>query len=228
MKDKEKAVKLSDQKVPWYAYIALIGTIVFLSGMFTNSTGPLQAFDFSNAVGEFGNMGTITEGSGTLATNFKGIGGTGSKDAFLLALTIAPAIISAFGVVEVCNEFKGLLAGEKLFSPILRPILGIPGSAAVALVTSLTSSDAGAAITKSLYDDNYLNDEERLIFTVFQFSSPTLLVNFFAIGVASLGTYIGKYANIAFLVIFFFKFFGAILSRMYIAHMNKKAKGVTN
>lgn len=212
------------KKVPWYGYLALIGTIIFLSGVFKSSEGPLKAFDFLNAVGEFGNMGEIVEGSGTLAKNFKGIGGTGAKDAFLLALTIAPSIIAAFGVVEVCKEFDGLSAGEKLLSPILKPIIGIPGSAGVALVTSLTSSDAGAALTNSLYAEGYLTEKERLIFTVFQFSSPTLLLNFFAIGVASLGIYIGKYVNIAFLVIFFFKIFGATIARIYIKKIEKTRK----
>lgn len=218
MQGKKKVVR----KVPWYGYLALIGTILFLSGVFQYASGPLKAFDFLNAVGDFGNMGEITEGTGVLASNFKGIGGTGAKDAFLLALTIAPAIIAAFGVVEICKEFDGLMAGEKLLTPILKPILGIPGSAGIALVTSLTSSDAGAALTSSLYSDGYLTDKERLIFTVFQFSSPTLVLNFFAVGAAALSSYIGKYLNIAFLVILFFKIFGAFMSRIYIRQIEKK------
>ncbi|MGL6199800.1 MAG: nucleoside recognition domain-containing protein [Lachnospiraceae bacterium] len=216
----------TQEKVPWYSYLALTLTILFLSGFLGKAPEPFKAFDFTNALGDFGTLGTLTDGSGKLASNFKGIGGTGAKEAILLALSIAPAIIMAFGVVDVCNEFKGLSAAQKLFNPILRPLLNLPGSTAIALVTSLTSSDAGAAITKSLKDDNYINEDELFIFTAFQFSSPTLVLNFFAIGAASLSIYIGGYTNIAFLVIFFFKFFGATLCRIYIAFLKKKQKGV--
>jgi len=44
-------------------------------------------------------------------------------------------------IVEYCG---GLKAAQKLLTPILRPIIGIPGICYVALFSSLQSTDAGA------------------------------------------------------------------------------------
>ena len=48
----------------------------------------------------------------------------------------------AMGLIEVVEHYGGLKAAQKLMTPILRPILGIPGICGIALVSSLQSTDA--------------------------------------------------------------------------------------
>lgn len=75
----------SKKRVPWYAYLTLFLTTLFLSGLLTKVEGPLSALDFTNVLGSFGKLGTVGKDSGViLASNFKGIGGIGVQDGFLL------------------------------------------------------------------------------------------------------------------------------------------------
>ncbi len=208
------------ERVPWYGYIALILTILFLSGLFQKSEGPIRALDFTNILGQFGSLGTLEEGTGTLAPNFRGTGGTGVRDSWLFVLWLVPSVMLAFGVIEVCTKFEGLKAAEKLLTPIMKPILGLPGAAAVGVVASFTSADAGAGITKSLRDENYITDAQRLIFVVFQFSAPALVVNYFSLG-AALITYLAISPTIPLLLIISMKFVGANLCRIYLKKSNK-------
>lgn len=222
------ALDVSKKKVPWYSYLVLFLTILFLSGLFTNSTTPLKALDFANILGTFGQMGTLSEGvqeSGiTFANDFKGIGGTGAKDGFLLALTVGPAIILAYGVIQIYNDYKGMLAAEKLFSPILKPLLGIPGPSALGLISSLTSADAGAGVANNLYETNALNENQLAIMTSFMFSAPGILVNFFVFS-AAITPYVTGQITIALAVILVMKFFGAIVCRIFLNLVDKN-KGV--
>lgn len=201
-------------QAPWYSYIALAFTIIVLSGAFAKSTTPLAALDFNNLLGEFGRLGALTGGAGALASNFKGIGGFGAREGFLLVLSISPAIIVALGLIEVCIDFKGLAAAEKIFSPIVKPLLGLPGVATVGIVSSLTSSDAGAASARAFYDGGYLSDRQRLILTVFQFAAPSILINFYAFG-TPLAPYVGERFSLALIVIIAMKFVGAVLFRVF-------------
>lgn len=203
-----------EMKAPWYSYVALAFTIIVLSGIFAKSTTSLAALDFGNLLGEFGRLGALTGGTGSLASNFKGIGGVGAREGFLLVLTISPAIIVALGLIEVCVDFKGLVAAEKLFSPIVRPLLGLPGVATVGIISSLTSSDAGAASARAFYDEGYLNNRQRLILTVFQFAAPSILVNFYVFG-TPLAPYVGERLSLALLVIIAMKFVGAVIFRVF-------------
>lgn len=229
-----EVLRLSDsnneKKIPTCAFVALLLTLLFLSGIFTSfgrfkdeegakrHLAMLAALDFNNVVGQFGSIGSLKDGAiGKLAKDFKGIGGRGAREAFLLALTLAPSIIVAFGVIEVCTNYKGLRAAEVLFTPIVKPILGLPGSATIALVTSLTSSDAAAGITKELYEEKYLDDTQRTIFMVFQFSAPSIIVNFYAIGPALTAAFDSSVPiMLAFGVILVMKFVGAIVFRLFL------------
>ena len=94
--------------------------------------------------------------AGTLQTvlgNFRGKGGSGAIDGFCFALTLIPTIMFSIGMVTVCEHYGALDAARKLLTPILRGLLGIPGSACLALIASLQSSDGGAAMTRQLKDD---------------------------------------------------------------------------
>ena len=65
-----------------------------------------------------------------------------------------------------------------------RPFLGIPGLTGLALITDLQSTDAGAALTKGLYDDQLITKKELIIISAWQYSGAGLISNYFTIGSA--------------------------------------------
>lgn len=220
----EQNAKINGKNVPWYAYLVLFLVIIIFSGIFTNKINPLGALDFDNLLGNFGSMGNAEAESGVkFARDFKGIGGSGAREAFLLALFVAPAIIVAFGIIEICVDYKGLLAAEVLFTPIMKPLMGLPGAAAVSLVSSFTSSDAGASTIKSLREDGFINERQRVIFSSFQLMAPSILINFFLL-ISIVAAYISKPTSIALLVIIVMKFVGANVSRLLVRFMYKETK----
>ena len=81
------------------------------------------------------------------------------------------------GLVALVTKYKGLLAAKVLFTPLLRPLLGIPGEAGLTFVTSLNSSDAGAAMTSDLETRVYLTENERTTFVAFQYAGSGAIVN---------------------------------------------------
>ncbi len=166
-------MKQQENKVTLKGWISLILLIVLFSGVFKNAEGPLSAFDFSNLTGKFGG---IYEG-----VNFQGKGGTGgAREGFLFALTLIPTVSLAVGLIEVVEHLGGMQAATKLFTPILRPLLGISGSAGLAFVSSFTSSDVAAALTKELTESGgELTDDERSIFTAYQYAGSAVILNTF-------------------------------------------------
>lgn len=75
----------------------------------------------------------------------------------------------ALGVVKIVEDMDGLKAAQKLMTPLLRPLMGIPGICGLALVASLQSTDTGASMTKELYENGEINEKERLTFIAFHF-----------------------------------------------------------
>lgn len=209
------------KKVCWYSYLALFFVIVVFSGVFTNSSTLLKVLDFNNLLGNFGSLGTADAQSGVkLAGDFKGIGGSGAREAFLLALSVAPAIIVAFGLIELCMDYKGLLAAEVLFTPIMKPLMGLPGAAVVSLISSFTSSDAGANTIKSLYENGFIDEKQRVVFASFQLMAPSILINFFLL-ISIVAPYIARQTSIALLVIIVMKFVGANICRLLVKFMHR-------
>ena len=129
----------NEPKVTWASYVALFIVVIMFSGIFANSGGILKAFDFSQLNGQFGNI-PFEKGF-----NFKGVGGSGARDGFMMAITLTPAVILALGIVSVCEGFGGLLAANRLMSPFFKPLLGIPGICGLAF--SQLQLSAGATIT---------------------------------------------------------------------------------
>ena len=70
-----------------------------------------------------------------------------------------------------------------MLNPILRPLMGLPGSTSLAIVASLQSTDAGAALTRALKDRGELTENEVNIFATFQMTADATLGNFLATGV---------------------------------------------
>lgn len=196
-----------DKDAAWYGYIVLILVILFFSGLFSSSAHWWGFLDFSTLNGMFG---TISD-----KTNFLGKGGFGAMYGFLFAFSLIPGIMLALGVVEVADKLDALRAAQKLLTPVMRPLLGLPGSAGLALITSLQSSDAGAAMTKELYDKKLLTPKECLIFASFQFSSGSSITVYLSIGVA-LFPFLSVSHLIPLGVILFYKIIGTNLMRLYL------------
>ena len=164
--------------------------------------------------------------------NFSGEGGVGARQGFMFALTLAPTPLFAMGIIAVLEHYGALEAMRRLLQRTLKWLMGIPGDTGLAMIASFQSTDAGAALTRSLYDQGQLSTRERDIFTMFQFSAGATITNFLGSGAALLaltsvaadGTTQGvpTTIGICFAVLFFFKFFGANLMRLYLNFADRK------
>lgn len=212
MENKNKSVN-----PPISGYIALFAAIIIFSGIFASFKGPLKILDFSTLAGQFGKIA----GKDT----FRGIGGAGAKDGFLFAFTLAPMIMTALGIIRVVEGFGGLEAGAKLLTKVMKAIMGIPGCASLTLVASLTSTDAGAAMTKKLVDDGEITSEERDIFTAFQLPASATINNYFASGSALFGIMtVGE--GVPLLIMLILKLVGCNIYRFIICKHLRKKEGV--
>ena len=167
-------------KVGIGAYIALAVAILFFSGLFMKVEGMkwLSAFDFTTLGGSFGTMKDPAKNT------FIGAGGVSAKAGFLFALSLAPTVMLALGCLEVLTHYGAIRAAHKLLTPLLHPLLSLPGKTGLALITDLQSTDAGAALTKELYDEGEINKKELTIMGAWQYSGAGLINNYFAIGSA--------------------------------------------
>ncbi len=168
--------KAENKKVGLGAYLSLVFALVFFSGIFSKTSSWLRALDFSVLIGKFGSI--VTE---PRVITFTGVGGSGARAGFLTAVNVLPSVMLAFGVVTIVEHFGALEAARKLLTPLLKPLLGLPGSAGVALVASLQNTDAGAGMTKLLHDTGEINDSQRSIFAAFQFSAGASIINYFTV-----------------------------------------------
>ena len=145
-----------ENKVGIKGWIALFVLCVMFSGVLKNAEGPLAAFDFSNLVGAWGKIGDAGQ-------NFIGKGGAGAREGMMQALSLIPAISFAVAIIDVVTQLGAIDAGVKLFTPLLRPLLGLPGDCGVAFVSTFTSSDVGSVMTRDLYNEGKLTEKERAI-----------------------------------------------------------------
>lgn len=161
-------------------------------------------------------------------TTYKGTGGRGAMDGFLFAFGLIPTVMFALAMINVFEHYGALDAAKKLLTPILKPILGIPGSAALAFIGSLQSTDVGASLTRQLSDDKAMTENQRDTFLMFQFSAGAMITNFFgsgavlftlllADGTAAVPTTIG----LCLVVIFAMKIVGANLFRIIVGRSAK-------
>ena len=241
------------------AYIALIFAVIFFSGISVSK--PVQdfgtviaeklnvepqkvhdvfsVFDFNTLNGKFGKvlLPEKADKPGEHPGNFSGDGGVGARQGFMFALTLMPTTLFAMGIIAVLEYYGALEAMRRLLQRILKPLMGIPGDTGLAMIASFQSTDAGAALTRALYDEGKLTAQERDIFAMFQFSAGAPITNFLSSGAALLAltaaaavaggeaekvpTTIG--ACLA--VIFIFKVVGANLMRFYLRLVARKEEG---
>lgn len=212
---------LEKKKVHWYSYLVLVLTLLCLSGILKDVEGPLACLDFTNLLGTFGKLGTSTVEGVSFASNFTGNGGVGAKHGFLFALTIGPGIALAFGIIEIFNVYGGNEAAEKIFGPIMRLLLGLPGSAVLALVSNLTSADAGAGITRSLHDQRIISKKQNLIMNIFMYPGASIIVNYYMFA-PMLFPFLEIPVFVPLAVIIVMKFVIAVLMRIFCAFAMKK------
>lgn len=213
-----------EKRVGIGGYIALAFAIVFFSGIFAKTANWLGIFDFTVLTGDYGKI----IGDGGKAYTFRGTGGFGAKDGFLFAFNLIPTVMFALAIVAIVEYFGALEAARQLMTPLLKPLLGIPGVAGLALIASLQSTDAGAGMTKMLYDQGEITNDERSIFAAFQFTAGGTITNYFATGAAlfALANADGSMAIttpliLPFIVVMLFKVFGANLMRFYLKATSK-------
>ena len=166
---KNESGKVVEEKVTWRGWISLFTLIILFSGIFQKAGTPWAALDFSNLCGKFG---AIAEG-----VNFQGKGGLGAREGFLFTLTLIPTVCLAVGLIDVVEHMGAMKAAARLFNPLLRPLLGIPGVTGIAFVSSFTSSDIGAVMTKQLYEDGLITDDERTVFVAYQYAGSAVILN---------------------------------------------------
>ena len=166
---KNGSEKVVEEKVTWRGWISLFILIILFSGIFQKAGTPWAALDFSNLCGKFG---AIAEG-----VNFQGKGGLGAREGFLFTLTLIPTVCLAVGLIDVVEHMGAMKAAARLFNPLLRPLLRTPGITGIAFVSSFTSSDIGAVMTKQLYEDGLITDDERTVFVAYQYAGSAVILN---------------------------------------------------
>lgn len=218
---------LDEWKVGWGAYISLIFAIIFFSGLLYNvetwtwienakDFKWLGAFDFTTLSGAFGNIVPDVKGS-----NFIGKGGVGARSGFLFALSLVPTVMLALGMLEIFTHYGAIRAAHKLMTPVLKPILGIPGRTGLALITDLQSTDAGAALTKELHDEGHISKKDLIIMSAWQYSGAGLINNYYAIGSALFAS-VAVAVVIPLILMFVLKFVGGVFVRLILNSVYKK------
>lgn len=213
--EKKESCDTPSVKVPWTGYIALVFAVVFFSGLLASQKGWITAFDFNALAGKFGVMKDAAKAT------FQGQEGFGARDGFMFGFGLLPSVMLALGMVEIIDHLGGLKAAEKLLTPILRPLLGIPGIAGLAMVTSFQSTDAGAGMTRMLRETGCITENEKTVFCAFQFSAGGTVTNYLATG-AALFSFVTVPIVLPLVLIFVLKIFGANLVRIYLHRFEKE------
>ncbi len=220
------------EKVGIVGYLALIFACVFFSGALTGVSGWYSVFDFATLNGSFGKVlsGVSLNGEtlSTAMTTLRGKGGSGAMDGFIFAVTLAPTVMFALASISVLEYYGALRAARQLLTPVLRPLVGIPGSCCLAFISSLQTTDGGAAMTRQLKDSGEITEDEADIFAMLQLSGDATLANFMGSGLVLLSLTDAQGATIpvtlgtCIVVTFVMKFFGANLARFIFKFTSKK------
>lgn len=233
MTSQQEPVQVDEGKVGIVAHLSLIFAVIFFSGLCASSQW-WGIFDFTTLNGGFGKLvSSVTQNGDVIQTataNFRGKGGTGAIDGFMFALTLVPTVMFALAMITIFEHYGALRSARQILTPVLRPLLGLPGSATLALIASLQSTDGGAALTRQLKDAGELTHNEVNIFAAFQMTADASITNFFSSG-AVLFTLLAADGTIAVPVslglclgvILLGKVFAANLMRLFQIRAAKKA-----
>lgn len=207
---------MHQEKVGIGAYISLFLAVCFFSGVFYKMPAGwtwLGAFDFTTLIGKFG---MVFE-----STNFVGKGGISARQGFAFALSLVPGVMLALGLLEVLSHYGALRAAQQLMTPLLKPILGVPGTTGLALITDLQSTDAGAALTKGLADTGVITKQNLVVMCAWQYAGAGLVNNYFSIASALFPAFLLP-VWLPLAIMFVLKFVGGVLTRFVLTTVYKK------
>ncbi|MNG57211.1 hypothetical protein D3C79_153130 [compost metagenome] len=215
--EKPEKEPADEWKVGPGAWLSLVIVLLVFSGFFFKVEGMawLGAFDFTTLGGAFGTMKSPE------TNTFIGSGGISAKAGFLFALSLVPTVMLALGLLEIFTHYGAIRAAHKLLTPLLKPLLGIPGYTGLALITDLQSTDAGAALTKELYDSEKITRKDVVIMGAWQYSGAGLINNYFSIGSAMFAS-LTIPIIIPLVLMFVMKFFGAAIVRLVLNTLYKR------
>lgn len=204
-------------KVGFGAYIALALTIIIFSGVFYKMPDAykwLGAFDYTTLIGKYGTI------AGT-ASNLQGSGGFSARAGFLFSLNLFPGVMLAMGLIEVLSFYGALRAAQVILTPLLKPILGVPGYTGLALITDLQSTDGGAAITRALHDEGRITTKNLVTICAWQYTGAGCVSNYYST-VSGLFTLLTVKVWIPMALILVLKFVGGALIRTILSTVYRK------
>lgn len=103
----------------------------------------------------------------------------------------------------------------------MTPLSGIPGRTGLAFITDLLSTDAGAALTKELYDNKQVTKKDVVIMAAWQYSGAGLINNDFSIGSALFAS-LATPVLVPLVLMFVLKFFGGAFVRLMLNTVYKR------
>ncbi len=204
-----------EHKLTWRGWLSFIFIALSFSGILKDM-GPWSALDFTVQIGKFGQIAE--------SGNFVGKGGFGAAQGFMVGLTLVPTVILALGLVRVVESQGALLAAERAIRPILKPLMGLPGCVGLALISSFTTTDVGAAISRQLYEEGKITDDERTVFVAYQYAASGTLVNTVNSGAPLIPISLLSFGVIL-VVEVIVKIIGANLVRFYLMLRRKRSSG---
>ena len=107
-------------------------------------------------------------------------------------------------------------------TPLLKPLLGLPGLTGLALITDLQSTDAGAGLTKGLYDDGLINRKQLVTMCAWQYAGAGCISNYMTTVVGGLIAWFLVPIWVPMVVFLVLKFVGAMLVRFVLSTVYKK------
>lgn len=196
-------------KVGIVGYLALIFAAIFFSGIFSGSEGILKALDFQTYLGSYGKISEAAYSAG-----FIGTGGSGVREGFLQSFSIAPVMIFSVAFIGCIEYLGGLRAAQKLLTPVLRPLMGVPGICGLAMILNWQSSDASSAQALDLYNKGEITRKERERLVAYEFITAACIGVFFSNGAIIL-PYLTIPTGLMLLIILANKFVAGNLMRLY-------------
>ncbi|MBR3227550.1 MAG: hypothetical protein IKF68_03295 [Erysipelotrichaceae bacterium] len=211
---------MKEEKVGIKGYIALVFAAVFFSGLFAKSEGILKALDFQTYLGSYGRIA-----ENAYSTGIVGSGGSGVREGFFQAISIAPVMIFSVAFIGCIEYLGGLKAAQKLLTPLLRPLMGVPGICGIAMILNWQSSDASAGQARELYDSGRISRRERERLVAYEFITAACIGIFFSNGAIIL-PYLTVSTGVMLVIIIANKFVAANLMRLYQHFFDRKEADV--
>lgn len=204
-------------------YLSLLFAVLFFSGIFSGSEGWMQILDFQSLIGSYGKICEYAASAG-----FVGTGGTGVREGFLQALNMAPVMIFSVAFIGCVDYLGGLKAAQKLLTPVLQFLMGVPGASALAMILNWQSSDGSAAAARTLYLTGRASDKELERLVAYEFVTAATIGVFFSNG-AVLLPYLTCSTGVMLGMILLNKFIAGNLMRLYqlVFERNKPAQFIS-